>query len=151
MTIVQVVSEKKKNVKNEWPSLCFPWAEQFYRHNKKTNSYSLMATTGWGSADDVPKVKYFCGSLIISTEKSWLSDFKVSCPGVNSATKLLDEPAHYCEHQYPWCLHEGEKAQKADRLSKPHTQQNPYTPLKVKRRVKQKQVYQCITVKTVLQ
>lgn len=53
------------------------------------------------TADDVQEVKF-----IISAEKSRLSDFKVlsPCPGVNSATKLHEVPAHYCEHQHPRCL-----------------------------------------------
>lgn len=32
------------------------------------------------------------------------------CPGVKSATKLLDVLAHYSEHQHPWGLQEGSKA-----------------------------------------
>lgn len=54
----------------------------------------------------------YCDSVINSAKKSVDSVILklAPCPGVKSATKLLDVLAHYSEHQHPWGLQEGSKA-----------------------------------------
>lgn len=74
------------------------------------------------TADEVQEVGgSFFVAVLLSVQESLDSVILKLAPsaGVNSATKSLDVPAHYCEH--PWCLHEGKKTQKADRLSGPYT------------------------------
>lgn len=81
---------------------------------KNVTQHDQMATSEWAAAG-VQMMYSRCGSLWQSYSVCKKSVESVilklaPCPGVKSATKLLDALAHYCGHQHLWSLQKGWKA-----------------------------------------